>query len=92
MKVKEVVKKKAKKVKVRYTVENGRSGTLKIGSGRVSMGEKGTFELSPAQLSELMNTAGVTLTKYTDPKPESTTTTANDDTMRSGRTAKKEKS
>ncbi len=82
MEVKEVAKKakKVKKVKIRYTVENGRSGILKIGSGRVAMGEKGTFELSPAQLAELMNTAGVTLTKYSDPKPKSTTTTASGDT------------
>lgn len=64
------------KAKVRYTVENGRSGSLKIGSGRVPMRGAGTFELSPAQLVELRNTAGVTLTKYTDPKPKSTTTTS----------------
>ena len=61
------------KAKVRYTVENGRSGILKIGSGRVPMGGTGTFELSPAQLAELRNTALVALTK-------STTTTASDDT------------
>lgn len=69
-------------MKVRYTVENKRSGILKIGSGRVLMGGKGTFELSPAQLAELMNTARVTLTKYSDPKPKpkSTTTTTSDDT------------
>lgn len=67
-------------MKVRYTVENKRSGNLKIGSGRVPMGRKGTFELSPAQLAELGNTARVTLTKYSDPKPKSTTTTASDDT------------
>ncbi len=83
---------KGRKVKVRYVVENGRSGNLKIGSGRVPMGGKGTFELSPAQLTELMNTARVTLTKYTDSKPKSTTTTATDDTTRSRRTVKKEKS
>ena len=46
------------------------------------MGGKGTFELSPAQLTELMNTARVTLTKYSDPKPKpkSTTTTTSEDT------------
>ncbi len=90
--------------KVRYTVENGRSGNLKIGSGRVPMGGRGTFELSPAQLAELTNTARVTLTKYVDPKPKSKSrtttasddtivvaTTASDDTTPSRRTVKKEK-
>jgi len=71
-----------KVIKIRYTVENKRSGNLRIGSGRVPMGATGTFELSPAQLAELMNTARVTLTKYSDPKPKpkSKTTTASADT------------